>query len=146
MSQLYEMYQKRGNEGFAQVVVQLAPYFGTIDPHFVDLRPGYAEVTMENRRAVHNHLGTVHAIAMCNAAELVGGLMTDVSIPPGHRWIPRGMTVQYLAKAKTDLRAVADGSSIDWSATGDIDVPVDIFDTDGQKVFTAQITMNVKPA
>ena len=68
----------------------------------------------------------------------------DVSIPAGSRWIPKGMTVKYLAKAKTDLRAVADGSSVDFSQSGDIVVPVDVFDTDGQKVFTARITMNVK--
>ena len=36
--------------------------------------------------------------AMCNMAELAGGLMTDVSIPQGSRWIPSGMTVKYLKK------------------------------------------------
>src|SRR3546814_8551637 len=41
---------------------------------------------------------SVHAIALCNAAELAGGMMTEVSIPSGARWIPKGMTVEYLAK------------------------------------------------
>ena len=99
---------------------------------------------MPFRREVTNHLGTVHAIAMCNMAELVAGTMTDASIPAGCRWIPKAMSVQYLAKAKTDLRAVADGSSVDFSQPGDVVVPVDVFDTDGQKVFSARITMNVK--
>ena len=72
--------------------------------------------------------------------------MTDVSIPAGARWIPKGMTVEYLAKAKSNIRAVADGSGIDWSTAGDKIVPVDIFDEGDVKVFTAKITMNVKIA
>ncbi len=144
MSELYDLYKKLGNEGFTRAVVQMAPYFGTIDPHFVALKPGYAEVKVEDHEAIHNHLGTVHAIALCNAAELVAGVMTDVSLPEGRRWIPIAMTVRYLAKAQTDLRAVADGAGIDWSRTGELVVPVEIFDANGQKVFTAAITMNVK--
>lgn len=144
MSQALQFYQSAGNEAFSKMVCQMAPYFATIDPTFVELKPGYAEIKLPFRREVTNHLGTVHAIAMCNAAELVAGTMTDVSIPAGSRWIPKGMTVEYLAKAKTDLRAVADGSGVDFSHSGDIVVPVEVFDTDGQKVFTARITMNVK--
>ncbi|MFO1379307.1 MAG: hotdog fold domain-containing protein [Chitinivorax sp.] len=144
MSQALQFYQSAGNEAFSKMVCQMAPYFATIDPTFVELKPGYAEVRLPFRREVTNHLGSVHAIAMCNAAELVAGTMTDVSIPAGSRWIPKGMTVEYLAKAKTDLRAVADGSSVDFSQPGDVVVPVDVFDTDGQKVFSARITMNVK--
>ncbi|WP_027359305.1 hotdog fold domain-containing protein [Desulforegula conservatrix] len=143
MSQTLEMYKASGNEAFTQLATEFAPYFSTIDPMFVDLRPGYAEVNVPNQKKIHNHLGTVHAIAMCNAAELVAGMMTDVSIPDTSRWIPTGMTVKYLAKAKTDLRAIAKGDSIDWNSTGNIDVPVVIYDADGKEVFTAAITMNV---
>lgn len=145
MSQALQFYQSAGNEAFSKMVCQMAPYFATIDPTFVELKPGYAEVRLPFRREVTNHLGSVHAIAMCNAAELVAGTMTDVSIPAGSRWIPKGMTVEYLAKAKTDLRAVADGSSVDFSQPGDVVVPVEVFDEAGQKVFSARITMNVKP-
>jgi len=145
MSQLYQMYQQVGNEGFGQLIAQVAPYFATIDPKFVALRPGYAEVTFAKRREVENHLGTVHAIALCNAAELVGGTMTDVSIPAGRRWIPRGMTVEYLAKATGDIRAVADGSEVDWNALGDVRVPVTAYVGD-TPVFRAAITMYVSEA
>lgn len=109
------------------------------------MRPGYAEVTFPKRREVLNHLGTVHAIALCNAAELAAGTMTDASIPTGCRWIPRGMTVEYLAKAKGDVRAVADGSAIDWSQTGDVKVPVVAYVGD-TPVFRAEITMYVSQA
>ena len=144
MSQFLEMYKNVGAEQFSKLVTQVAPYFSTIDPEFVELRPGYAEVLLRNQKKVHNHIGTIHAIAMCNAAELVGGTMTDASIPKGARWIPQAMSVKYLAKAKTDLRVVAEGEGIDFSQPGEIIVPVAAYDSEGTKCFTADITMNVK--
>lgn len=103
MSQMMQMYQQVGPAQFSAMIGQFAPYFASIAPQFVELRPGYAEVTFPKRREVLNHIGTVHAIALCNAAELAAGTMTDASIPAGHRWIPRGMTVEYLAKATGDV-------------------------------------------
>lgn len=146
MSQALEIFKSSGPELFSKMVCQMAPYFSTINPTLTELRPGYAEAKVPFRREITNHLGTIHAIALCNAAELVAGTMTDVSIPAGGRWIPKGMTVEYLAKAKTDVTAVADGSQLDWSTAGDKIVTVDVVDSGGVKVFTARITMNVKLA
>ncbi len=142
MSQMMQMYEQAGPVKFSAMIGQLAPYFASISPQFIELRPGYAEVTFPKRREVLNHLGTVHAIALCNAAELAAGTMTDVSIPTDYRWIPRGMTVEYLAKAKGDVRAIADGSAIDWTQEGDIKVPVMAYVED-TAVFRAEITMFV---
>ena len=144
MSQMLMMYNSVGNAAFSQMIGQIAPFFATINAQFVALKPNYAEITMPFCREVTNHLGTVHAIAMCNMAELAGGLMTDVSIPQGSRWIPSGMTVKYLKKAKTDLVAEAKMPAVDWSTVKEVIVPVEIRDTQQQLVFTAEITMNIK--
>lgn len=144
MSQFLAMFNQMGPEAFSQGVSQIAPYFSTIDPDVVDLKTGYCSVNLKNQKKVHNHIGTVHAIAMCNAAELAGGMATDVSLPKGYRWIPQGMSVQYLAKAKTDLKVVCDATDVDFSQAGEIIVHIDAFDTEGTKVFCADITMNVK--
>ena len=142
MSDLYDLYLSSGNEAFSRLLEKIVPYFATIEPMFVELRPNYAEVTMPNTPKVHNHLGTVHAIAMCNLAEIAAGLMTDVSIPADCRWIPVGMNVRYLAKATTDLRATADGSGLSWLA-GEVEVPVRISDSNGLIVCSAQITVKI---
>ena len=144
MSQTLSMYQSVGPSAFSNMACQMAPYFGTINPEISVLAPGRGEVKVPFRKEITNHLASVHAIALCNAAELAGGMMTEVSIPSGARWIPKGMSVEYLAKAKTSIHASADGSEIDWQTSGDKIVPVDIFDEAGVKVFTARITMNVK--
>lgn len=142
MSQMLQMFQQAGAAQFSAMIGQVAPYFASIAPQIVELRPGYAEVSFAKRREVLNHIGTVHAIALCNAAELAAGTMTDASIPAGCRWIPRGMSVEYLAKADGDIRAVADGSALDWSSLGDVKVPVMAYVGD-KAVLRAEITMYV---
>ena len=131
-----------GKWAFSRLLCLKAPYFATIRPGFQELRPGFCQVAVRKRRAVLNHLGSVHAIAMCNMAELAGGTMTEVTIPSTHRWIPKGMAVQYLKMAKTDLVAVATPrTQIDLSAAGELEVDVVVRDQGGESVFTALITM-----
>ena len=132
-----------GTRLFSSIVCFKAPYFGTISPKITVLQPSFAQAQVRKNRKVCNHLGTIHAIAMCNLAELVGGLMTDVSIPQSKRWIPKGMTVQYVKKAKTDIFAVADGKGIKWDTDGEVVVPVTIKDVHDTTVFTAKITMQI---
>ncbi|MEQ8799314.1 MAG: hotdog fold domain-containing protein [Salinisphaeraceae bacterium] len=123
-----------------------APYFASIRPTIEALRPGRCEVSMTKRRAVTNHIGTVHAIAMCNLVELAGGSVTDVSIPASHRWIPKGMTVEYRAKAETDLRAVAELEPLPKPEGGaELIVPVTVYDSDDAVVLAAEITMWLSP-
>jgi len=138
------MFAKLGPAAFSQGIAKLAPFFETIDPEVTALEPKYCELMLRKQRKVENHLGTVHAIAMCNAAELVGGVATEVSTPEGSRWIPEGMTVAYIVKAKTDLKVVCDAREIDFSIEGVITVPVKAYDTNGTLCFTADINMNVK--
>jgi len=101
---------------------------------------------MKKRRRVLNHIGTVHAIAMCNMAELAGGTMTEVTVPSNYRWIPKGMTVEYLAKAETDLKAVAKMDPIPaFAEAAELPVTVTVTDTASKPVFRAVITMWVSP-
>lgn len=131
---------------FSRLLCRKAPYFGSIRPRFEHLRPGYCEVRIEKRRAVLNHLGSVHAIAMCNMAELAGGTMTEVTVPATHRWIPKSMTVQYLKIARTNLVAVAaPHSALDMSGPGEFLVDVVVKDEQAEPVFSANITMWVAP-
>jgi len=146
MSQFLSMFNQMGSEKFSDGIGQLAPYFATIDPEITEFKSGFCKLILRNQKKIHNHLGTIHAIAMCNAAELVAGMTTDASIPVGARWIPQGMAVKYLAKAKTDLEVTCDGADVDFSKPGEITVPVAAYDTEGNKCFTADITMNVKHA
>ena len=127
----------------SKIICFKAPYFSSIKPRFVEIKPGRVEISMKKRRAVHNHIKTVHAIAMCNAAELAGGTCLDVSLSAGLRWIPVAMEVKYLKMAKTDLKIVCELDQFDWLEPQDVIMPVGVFDTNGEEVFHADITMRV---
>ncbi|RUO36434.1 hotdog fold domain-containing protein [Aliidiomarina sanyensis] len=127
---------------FSQAVCFKAPYFRSIKPRILHLEPGHAQVKMRKRRAVQNHIGTVHAIAMCNLAEFAGGMMTDITIPTTHRWIPKGMTVAYLKKAATHVTAHASVEvPTPWPDSGELITHVDIKDTAGNIVAQMDISM-----
>lgn len=134
-----------GKAIFSRFVCFKAPYFGTISPRFEELRPGYACVSMKRRRAVTNHIGTVHAIAMCNLAELAAGTMTEISIPASMRWLPKGMTVEYVKKSSGGIRAVATLPEVAEGPGRDVPATVEMKDDAGDVVCRATITMWVSP-
>ncbi len=94
------------------------------------------------RRKVENHIQTVHVIAICNALEMAMGAMAEASIPKHLRWIPKGMSVDYTAKATSDIRAVAETKPEDWKP-GDLPVTVKAYREDGEVVVQGTITLYV---
>ena len=141
----------QGKRLFALGFTRKAPYFGTIRPQFVDIRPNYAELVIPNRRAVHNHIGTVHAIALCNGLEAAMGALAESTIPSDKRWIPKGMDVAYTAKATTDITCTAETDPGQWTSDalpasgGDLHVRVRGVRTDGEVVIEGVIRLWVTP-
>jgi len=147
--QLYNRITRKpfGHWLFSRLICFKAPYFGSIKPRMTVLEHNRAEATIAHRRSVTNHLGTVHAIALCNLAEFTGGLMTDVSIPASMRWIPKGMSVEYLKKAVGAQRGVATPEFPPYESAEGYELPVNVVVTDPQNdvVFKARISMWVSP-
>lgn len=133
----------RGRWLYARIICFKAPYFASISPLITRLEPGACEAELRQRRSVQNHIGTVHAIALCNLAELCAGLVTDVSIPADMRWIPKDMTVRYLSKAKGRIRATARPATELRSASEPYDatIAVMLVDDDERPVASADIHM-----
>jgi acyl-coenzyme A thioesterase PaaI-like protein len=133
-----------GPRMFSMALSVRAPYFRTILPTVVEMRPGFCEVRAPKWWGVHNHLGTFHAIAACNLAEVAMGMLAEASVPATHRWIPRGMTVDYLAKAKTSLRAVAQVAPLPSFGDEPVDLPVPVLVYDKSGVVVVQATITIK--
>lgn len=77
------------------------------------------------------------------------GMLMEATVPRTHRWIPKAMTVAYLAKATTSLRATARLDPPDFatiSEGAEVVVPVSITDKSGAEVVHADITTWVTPA
>ncbi len=123
MPDVLDLYRKSsaiplvGRRVFDFAFSQKAPYFWSIRPRFTIIEPNHAEVVIPKRRAVQNHIGTVHAIALCNGLEAAMGVLAEATIPESKRWIPKGMTVSYTAKATGDVTCIAETDPEQW--TGD---------------------------
>lgn len=144
------MWQKLPDNILGRTVFSLGmcvrvPYFGSVLPQVRSLEPGRCEVTAPKWWGIRNHLGTFHAIAACNLAEVAMGMLAEATVPTTHRWIPKEMHVRYSAKATTSLTAVAqlpelpDFDELDDSV--DLVVPVSITDRQGNEVVHADITV-----
>jgi acyl-coenzyme A thioesterase PaaI-like protein len=135
-----------GRRIFSLAFSQKAPYFASIRPTVTELRPNHASVRIRNRRRVRNHLGTVHAIALCNGLEMAMGALAEVTIPADKRWIPKGMQVSYTDKATGDITCTAETDQAQWdTADGDLPVRVRGVRDDGTVVIEGVIDLWVTP-
>jgi len=128
---------------FAYFFCRKLPYFFSIKPLITELEVGKAVVQMKERRAVHNHLSGIHAIALCNLCEAAMAMVTEATIPKNMRFIPVAMTVEYKKKAKGVIRGVSEIKPEDFKV-GKVDVPVNVFDENDINVMSAIITLDVK--
>ena len=136
-----------GNKIFSKMVSRMAPYFATVKPMISELNVNRCVCLIKKRKAVHNHIQTVHVIAICNGLEMAMGVMAEASIPNHLRWIPKGMSVDYTAKAGSDITCIAEMKPEQW-VPGDMLVEVNAYDTDGVVVVkgTIKLWISEKPA
>ncbi|MEP7064884.1 MAG: hotdog fold domain-containing protein [Gemmatimonadota bacterium] len=134
-----------GRALFSRMLGLMIPYTGSIHPQILELRPGYAKVQMRDRRAVRNHLHSVHAIALMNLGEVTTGLAMTFAMPDGARGIVTGLSMEYLKKARGLLTAECTAPAFDASVSGQHDFQANIVDTSGDVVARATAHWLVGP-
>jgi acyl-coenzyme A thioesterase PaaI-like protein len=151
MTSTFSLYRRLsalpgGRRLFTTAFCRRAPYFASAHVEVRAMAPHYGEVTVPLRRSTQNHIGTVHAIAVCNGLEAAMGLLAEATVPPGMRWLPRGMEVEYVAKADTDVTCIAESTTADWDGAPDVPVTVTATTRDGAVAVRGTIRLWVTPA
>ena len=126
-----------GKALFSRAIGQLAPYSASVGARVVALRPGFCQAAVDDRRAVRNHLQCIHAIALCNVAELAGNLAVAYALPDDARFIVAGLSIEYLKKARGTITATGECSPTMTSARHEYAVPVVLTDAAGEVVARA---------
>jgi uncharacterized protein (TIGR00369 family) len=134
-----------GKRLFSRLVGLAAPYTGSIGAQVEDLRAGYARVHIDERRALRQHLGSVHAVALVNLAELCGNLAVAYSLPDGMRFIVAALSIDYSKKARGRITATADLFVPGEPVERELHVPVLVHDEKGDEVARALLKTRLRP-
>jgi acyl-coenzyme A thioesterase PaaI-like protein len=130
---------------FSKLFGFAVPYSGSVGPRIRELTPGHAVVEIPGRRSNRNHLGSVHAIALTNLAEITSGLALMTGLPPTVRGIVTGLSMTYHKKARGPIRGVANVTVPHVSDDRDFDVTAECFDREGALVATGHVRWRLGP-
>lgn len=121
------------------------PYTSTVKPRVLVVEPGFAQVEIDDRRAIRNHLSSIHAIAIANVGELSGGLAMTATLPPEVRSILTALRVEYKKKARGKLTAECRCVVPPVTETMIYDVQSNVFDASGDVVATVTASWKLSP-
>jgi acyl-coenzyme A thioesterase PaaI-like protein len=130
---------------FSKLLGWQVPYSGSVSPRVLLLDPGHARVRIRERRALRQHLGSVHAIALMNVAELASGLAMLGALPAGMRGIVTKISIEYFKKARGTLVAESRCVVAPDLAEGEYDFYSEVQDAAGDLVARATVTWKLGP-
>lgn len=131
---------------FARIFSYTVPYSGSVRPRIRVLEPGHAAVEIPDIRANRQHLGSVHAIALMNVAEMASGLAMMAGLPPTIRGIVTSLQMTYHKKARGTIRAVSRVTVPNVTTDQDFEVIAECFDPSGTLVATGRVTWRLGPS
>lgn len=130
---------------FSLMLGRMVPYTGALGARVQELTPGYARVTLRDRRGVRNHLGSIHAVALANLAEVTSGLAMLTSLPDDARGIVVHLGIEYLKKARGTLTAEC-RCAAPSGREETITLTADVMNASREVVARAEVRWLIRPA
>lgn len=127
-----------GRRLFSYAVGRSAPYTGTIGAQVEEVRTGYCRVVLRDRKAVRNHLNSLHAVALINLGELSTGLCVVYQLTPPSRGIVRELSMTYTKKARGRITAECEAVVPSDPGKHDLEVIGILRDESGDEVARAR--------
>lgn len=94
-----------GKKALSKAIGLSAPFSGSIGCKVVDIRDGYIETLLPDRRKVRNHIGTIHAGALATFADTTAAVTILHSMPSGRKPVATGLNMNFIKKAKGPITA-----------------------------------------
>ncbi|HEX2778743.1 MAG TPA: DUF4442 domain-containing protein [Gemmatimonadaceae bacterium] len=130
---------------FSFLLGRIVPYTGSVRPRVLELTATGARIAMRDRRAVRNHLHSIHALALANIAELTTGLPLAYAVMPRGRTILLSLTVEFVKKARGTITATSSFVPPSADQESEVEIPVEARDESGDVVVRARARWRVGP-
>ncbi len=124
---------------------KMVKFTGTTGITIEELTTSRATISLKNKKAVQNHIGSVHAVASILIAESATGYLVGMNIPDSSVPVIKTIKADYVKRAKGDMKAVAKLSSsqikdMQTLEKGETIVPVTVTDGDGKEPILMEMT------
>lgn len=145
INQIYQYWQwlekkPLGRWLFNQLIPFINPYTGALKARILEIDRGYSRLELNDRRAIRNHLNSIHAIALTNMGEFTSGIALISLFTDNMRGIPKEINIEFIKKARGRLIAECKTSLPDFESELEHTVTAEI--KDGENDLVARV--NVK--
>ena len=110
----------------------------------MDIQKGYARVELKERRAIRNHLDSIHAIALANLGEFASGLALISLFDDNIMGIPVDIHIQFFKKARGHLFAESTTRMPEFMEETEHWVMAEIKNTDNELVSRTEVKWKLR--